>query len=96
MIPKNNIWIFIGNGAVFPSSAFTEKKVAEKWIETNKLSGMLSAMPVNQGLFDWGCENNAFSMKPEKLEEKKNDPRFIADCTTASLEHDHYIDGFKD
>jgi len=96
MIPKNNIWIFIGNGAVFPSGAFTDRKVAEQWIRNNRLSGMLSAMPVNQSLFEWGCENNAFSMKPDKFELKKDDPKFIADCTIASLEHDHYIDGNKE
>lgn len=96
MKPENNIWIFIGEGGRFPSSAFIELQAAEEWISTHNLSGMLSAMPVNQGLFEWAVENNALNMKPETLEVKRNDPNFIATCTTASLEHYHYENGIRE
>jgi hypothetical protein len=32
-------------------------------------------------------------MRPEKLEQKRNDPNFIGSFTTASQEHFHYTDG---
>ena len=96
MIPNNNIWVFIGENGRFPSAAFTQISDAEAWVSKNKLTGMLSAMPLNQGLFEWAVENDAFSMKPEKLKEKSNDPNFIATCTTASLDHYHYENGIKE
>jgi len=96
MKPDNSIWIFIGEGGRFPSSAFTEKEAAESWIAKHNLSGMLSAMPVNQGLFEWAVENDALSMKPDILEKKRKDPAFIGTCTTASLEHYHYENGIRE
>ena len=96
MRPENNIWIFVGEGGHFPSGAFTDFTVAENWVAKHHLSGMLSAMPIDQGLFEWAVENNAFNMKTEKLKEKENNPKFIATCTTASLEHYHYENGFQE
>jgi hypothetical protein len=96
MKPDNNIWLFVGEGACFPSGAFTNLEEAEAWVAKHKLSGMLSAMPIDQGLFEWAIENNAFNMKPEKLKEKVNDSQFIATCNTASLEHYHYKNGIKE
>lgn len=96
MIPTNNIWVFIGENGRFPSASFTVLSDAEAWVKKYKLTGMLSAMPLNQGLFDWAVENDALNMKQEKLEEKTKDPQFIATCTTASLEHYHYEDGIRE
>lgn len=96
MKPGNSIWIFMGEGARFPSSAFVELKDADAWISEHQLTGMLSAFPINQGLFEWAIENDALNMKPETLETKKNDPDFIATCTTASLEHYHYEGGVRE
>ena len=96
MKPENHIWIFTGAGGRFPSAAFTNIAQAEKWIDKYKLTGMLSVMPVNQGVFDWAMENDALNMKPEKLQEKKNDPDFIGTCNTGSLEHYHYENGIRE
>jgi hypothetical protein len=96
MKPDKNIWLFVGVGARFPSGAFTNLEKAEAWVAKHKLSGMLSAMPIDQGLFEWAIENNAFNMKPEKLKEKENDSQFIGTCNTASLEHYHYENGIKE
>ena len=95
MKPENNIWLFMGVGGRFPASAFTEKSAAEAWIAKHKLTGMLSAMPVNKGVFEWAVENDALNLKPEKLEDKCRDSRFIGTCTSASLEHYHYAKGVR-
>ena len=86
----------MGENSRFPGGVFTILSDAETWIKKYKLTGMLSAMPLNQGLFDWAVENGALNMKKEKFEEKSKDPIFIAACTTASLEHYHYENGVKD
>ncbi|WP_222937635.1 DUF7710 domain-containing protein [Spartinivicinus ruber] len=96
MKPENNIWIFIGEGGRFPSSAFTEIKKAEEWMSKHQLTGMLSAMPINQGLFEWAVENDLLNIKPEKLVIKQNDPDFIGTFTTATLDHYHYKNGIKE
>jgi hypothetical protein len=96
MKPENSIWIFIGEGGRFPGAAFNELADAEAWVLSHKLTGMISAMPIDQGLFDWALENDALNMKPEKLSEKLQDPEFIGTCTTGSLEHYHYEDGLRD
>ena len=96
MKPENNIWIFVGEGGRFPSSAFTDFESAEAWILQNSLSGLLSAMPLNQGVFDWALENDALNMKSETLERKRTDPEFIGTFTTASLKHYHYEDGVRE
>lgn len=93
MTPKNNIWIFVGEGGRFPSSAFTNLACAKKWVETHGLSGVLSAMPIDQGVFQWALENDAVNMKPETLEIKSKDSLFIGTFTTGSLDHFHYEDG---
>lgn len=96
MKPENCIWIFIGEGGRFPGAAFNKLADAEAWVLSHKLTGMISAMPINQGLFDWALENDALNMKPETLNEKSRDPKFIGTCTTGSLEHYHYEDGLRD
>ena len=95
MKPKNTIWVFMGEGSRFPSGAFESRDDAESWIAKHHLSGLLSAMPVNQGVFDWAVVNNALSMKPETLEKKQRDSYFIGTCTTAALEHYHYEHGIR-
>ncbi len=35
-------------------------------------------------------------MKPEKLKVKVDDPDFIGDFTSASMDHYHYEKGYKD
>ena len=96
MKPENNIWIFVGEGGRFPGGAFTDLAKAEAWVSEHKLTGMISVMPIDQGLFDWALENDALNMKAEKLKEKSQDSGFIATCTTGSLEHYYYENGVRD
>jgi hypothetical protein len=93
MIPENHIWIFTGAIHHSPGGVFTTVEKAEAWIRANRLSGTLSAYPVDQGCLDWAIEAGAVNMKPEKLETKRSDPNFIASFSTASQEHWHYRNG---
>lgn len=86
----------MGNNSRFPSGAFIEFNEAETWIKKNKLSGMLSALPVNEGIFDWAVANDAHSMKKETVLKKLNDPDFIGMFTTSTIDHYHYENGNRD
>jgi len=80
------IWVFNGNHHKFPSGVFTDKQLAEDWIEKNKLTGTLTAYPINQGVYDWAIEKGYF--KPKRDDQKT--PSFIANFSSASQEHEHY------
>lgn len=95
MRPKKNIWIFVGEGGRFPSSAFQDLDEAEEWISKHALTGLLSAMPIDQGLFEWALEHDALNLKPEALAIKQYDQSFIGTFTSASLEHYHYENGVR-
>ncbi len=95
MIPEDHVWVFLGDHCETPSGVFRARDLAEAWIGQHKLSGTLSALPVDEGVFDWAYRNNAITMKAEKLEQKKRDPAFIATCYPASLDHYHYQDGVQ-
>jgi len=49
---NNNIiawaWVFHGNGARFASAVFSSKEAAEDWIFRNKVTGMLTKMPLER------------------------------------------------
>lgn len=84
------IWIFHASGARFAGGVFEEFSDAERWINSHKLSGMLTAYPVGEGCFDWAVRNGITGMTPEKLSEKSLDPKFVGGFTSASQEHFHF------
>lgn len=87
---KNEIiWVFHSSKARFTGGIFSSKKLAEEWILKHKLTGMLTAYPLNSGVFDWAIESNLFQPKGEN----HNNPEFIGGFTSASQEHYHYEDG---
>ena len=91
MIPERHVWVFLGTERV--SGAFTSCELGEEWIARHGLTGTLSALPLDEGVFDWAVRCNALNLKPEKLPAKSRDPDFIGNCLTASLEHFHYDRG---
>ena len=88
-----HIWIFTNGMTQFPGGVFTTRELAEDWISKHKLTGTLTAYPVDEGCFDWAMRHGVVGMKPEKLEVKKDDPQFIGGFSTASQDHHHYEDG---
>ena len=91
--PANYIWIFVGTNTSFPSGIFTSKELAIEWVKKHNLTGTLSLMPLDEGVFDWSVRNDMLTIKKEKIPEKSKDPHFIASCFPASLEHYHFENG---
>ena len=86
------VWIFNGNNSNFPSGVFTNRELAEIWISTNNLSGILTLYPLDQGVYDWAIPNGLFQPKKEI----ENKPEFIQRFSSASQEHYHYENGILD
>jgi hypothetical protein len=93
---SKSVWVFNSSNKGLPGGIFDNLSLAEKWIANNKLTGTLTKYPVNEGAFDWAIQNNMVNMKPEKLKVKAEDPDFIGEFTSASMEHYHYQDGHKE
>lgn len=95
MKPDDCIWVFIGETARTPGGLFREISDAEDWILKHELSGSLTALPVDAGVFDWSLENDVLGLKPDKVSKKSKDPLFVAACFPASLDHYHYEAGSR-
>jgi hypothetical protein len=93
MTSARQIWIFHAAGARFAGGAFEDIAMAEFWIEKHKLTGVLTAYPIDEGCFDWAVRTGATCMKLEKLAEKSSEPTFIGGFTSAAQEHIHFEDG---
>ena len=85
----NFTWIFQGNNTNFPVAVFSSKAKATIWIDSNKVSGILTKYPVDISVYDWAIENKFFTTKTEF----KQTPEFKQKFTTAHIEHYHFKDG---
>jgi hypothetical protein len=94
--PNNPVWVFNGSSQRgFPGGVFSAKALADEWIARNKLTGVLTAYPLNEGCLDWALANDCVGMKPETFAGKANDPAVIGSFSTASQTHFHYEDGVQ-
>ena|SRR5215475_10186484 len=80
------IWVFNGARNHFPSAVFTERSLAEAWIQQNQLEGTLTAYPLNISAYDWAIEKGYFTPKKEE----QASPNFIANFSSAFQEHYHF------
>jgi len=80
------VWIFTGPKAQFPAGAFTGREAAERWIQQHRLSGTLTAYPVDVGVYDWAVAGGHFA--PERDDQRS--PEFIQRFSSATQEHYHY------
>lgn len=83
------VWIFNGPKAQFPCGAFTSRELAESWIRQRRLSGTLTAYPLDVGVYEWVVGLGSFVPKRED----QRSPEFIQIFSSAYQEHYHYEDG---
>jgi hypothetical protein len=85
------VWVFNGARASFPSGIFTDLDRAERWIGEHVLTGTLTAYPLDTAVYEWAIAKGFF--RPRKPLEAS--PEFIGRFTSASMEHHHYEDGWR-
>ncbi len=68
---------------------FSSFRTAEAWIEQHQLSGLLTAYPLDEGVYDWAMRNHRF--RPSKPHH--GSPDQVASFDSAYLAHVHYEDG---
>lgn len=90
MTPENHVWVFTGDRGKFPGGVFTTRALAEDWIRRRKLTGVLTAYPLDEGCFDWALRTGAVS---GRAQERGDDPAFVSSFSSAVQDHYHYEDG---
>ena len=80
------VWVF-SQGRT--SGVFSSLHNAEAWIHHHQLSGMLTAYPLDEGVYDWTVRNGRF--KPSKPHHESAEQ--IARFDSAYLPHMHYQSG---
>lgn len=88
---RDEVWIFQGSGASFPSGVFVDEAQARAWIRAQQLTGLLTKYPLGQGVFDWAVQQGYFT--PKKPEH--HSAKFIGRFTSAAMEHYHFEDGHE-
>lgn len=85
------VWVFNGTNAL-PSGVFSSRVLAEEWIHNHRLTGILTQYPVDVGVYDWVQSQSVWAPKTDS----QRSPLFVAQFTSAYLEHHHYTDGKSD
>lgn len=84
------VWVFNGeNYHMFPGGVFSQRELAEEWIRKNQLSGILTAYPIDQSVYDWVIGQGNF--RPKREDQKT--PAFIGGFSSARQEHYHCKNG---
>lgn len=83
------VWVFNGDGAQFPSGVFRTREKACLWIKANALNGVLTAYPIDEGVYDWAVRNGTFVVKPER----HRLPEFIQRFSGGAQPHAHFEGG---
>jgi hypothetical protein len=85
------VWVFQGERSRFPSAIFSRLELAEQWIQTQKVTGILTKYPIDISVYDWAIHEGVFAIKRED----QMMPSFIQRFTSASQEHYHYQHGTR-
>jgi hypothetical protein len=83
------VWVFMGEGGMFPAGIFRSKDGAMSWISERRLSGTLTRVPLDISIYDLITRNGYFSPKYPS----QQSPAFIGRFTSAYLEHYHIENG---
>lgn len=86
-----SVWVFSGVGGTFPAAVFSDRAKANAWVARHRLSGVLTAYPVDEPIYDWAIARGVF--EPKRPDQSQ--AQFIQRFSSASLEHDHYEDGLN-
>jgi hypothetical protein len=89
MSDKSFVWVFNGTGGRFPSGVFSSVQTAELWIARHALTGVLTAYPIDIGVYDWATSSGVFT--PKRPEHSSS--AFVGTFTSARQEHMHFEGG---
>jgi len=83
------VWIFHGEEARFASAVFETEREALAWVESHRLSGIVTEYPVGDGCYDIAVERGSFT--PSKPHH--GTPEHVAAFSPGWTRHVHVTDG---
>lgn len=89
MSEYQNAWVFNGAPRQPVSGVFSSMVLAEEWIHSNKLSGLLTAYPIDIGVYDWAVREAII----QPMEDIESTSQYIASFTHSIQDHYHYERG---
>jgi hypothetical protein len=89
-IPEKHVWIFARDARSAPGGVFTTREAAELWIREHHLTGVLTALPLDEGCYDWAMR---LKLVTGCATERGGESAFVASFSSAAQEHHHYTDG---
>jgi hypothetical protein len=92
MKEQKYIFVFNGENSTFPLGIFSTPIEATDFITTYKLSGVLTKYPLGIDIYNWTIQKGFFKIKNEN----QKSPKFIAQFSSAYLEHWHIENGIID
>ena len=63
MLPEKHIWVFNSGDRGFPGGLFSDRTQAEMWIAQYRLTGVLTAYPLDEGCYDFAVRNGFLSQR---------------------------------
>lgn len=84
-----SVWVFHGDDAQFAGGVFRSKDAAVAWIRKHGLSGLLTAYPLDRGVYDWALDEGVF--QPKRPEQSSC--AFIQRFSSAAQEHYRFDEG---
>lgn len=83
------VWVFKAPRATFPGAVFSDPRRAREWIAEHRLTGILTAYPLDEGVYDWATRQGLFRS------DRPAEAGFIGSFTSAHQEHYHFTDGVE-
>jgi hypothetical protein len=83
------VWVFMGEGAEFPSGIFARKTKAEVWIKDGNLTGTLMVFPLNEGTYQ--CARKLGILAEDEM--GRTDPEYVQRYYSSRQENYHYVKG---
>ena len=91
MLPEPHVWVFNGSYGS-PGGVFSTRERAEAWITERRLSGVLTAYPVDEGVFDWALRTGVLTGRART---RGDEPEFVASFSSVHQDHYHYVNGIE-
>lgn len=86
-ISPPTVWVFNAEGGRFPGGVFTHLEAAKAWIARHRLTGVLTAYPLDVGVYDWVVAAEHYTARGSETS------AFVGGFTSASQPHYHFEDG---
>lgn len=87
----DRVFVFNANQSCFCSAVFSSFTLAQAWIQSHYLTGILIEYPLNHGSYDWAITQGYFKLKSPI----DRAPIFIGSFVSIYQKHWHFANGEK-